>query len=176
MTEIWKTIENYETYSVSSFGRINNNNTGKLLKECENTRGYLQVYLCKNGEKKKHLVHRLIAYAFIPNPESKEMVDHHDGNPANNSLENLRWATHGENMRNQRLSSGNTSGVKGVSWYKLRSKWRAQIKIDGKTIHLGLFDSLEEATTVRQAKAAELFGVFVNSCEITSILTEKLTA
>jgi hypothetical protein len=166
MTEIWKTIDNYETYSVSSFGRVNNNNAGKLLKGSKHLQGYLQVILCKNGERKSFLIHRLVAIAFIPNPENKEMVDHHDNNPSNNSLKNLRWATCSENMRNQQITSNNTSGVKGVSWNKQCSKWQARIKFDGKQIHLGLFSTIEEASLVRATRANELFGIFTNVCEL----------
>ena len=176
MNEIWKTIENYETYSVSDLGRVRNDTTGKILKGGKDNCGYLIVTLCKNGEKKKPFIHRLVARAFIPNPEIKGMVDHNDNDKTNNLLENLRWATNGENMRNTQLSATNTSGVKGVNWHKRCSKWEAQITLDGKKIHLGYFTTLEEATTVRQAKAAELFGVFTNLCEIPSIIVEKLTA
>jgi hypothetical protein len=176
MTENWMKIENYETYSVSDLGRVRNDVTGKFLKECESTRGYLVVSLYKDCEKKKPYIHRLIAQAFIPNPESKDCVDHHDNNPLNNSLENLRWATRSENMRNRQIDCDNTTGVKGVFWNKQRHKWQAQISVDRKKIHLGLFSTIEEATTARRAKANELFGVFTNSCEISSVVAEKLTA
>lgn len=165
MTEIFKTIDNYETYSISSFGRVRNDESGKFLKGCDDSKGYLVVNLYKNGYVKMHKIHRLVALAFIHNPESKNDVDHNDNNPSNNSLENLRWATRQENLRNKQLTATNTSGVKGVNLHKSTQKWRAHITIDGKIIHLGLFSTLEEATLVRQTKANEIFGVFTNSCE-----------
>ena len=163
--EIWKVIDGFETYSVSTLGRVNNNNTGRLLKGYKNTNGYMRVCLTKNGEQKHLFIHRLMAFAFIENLESKSDVDHMDNNPANNSLDNLRWSSHRENLMNQQISTNNTSGVKGVNWNKPRLKWRAFIKINGKQIHLGLFDTLEEATLARQARANEVFGLFTNSCE-----------
>ena len=169
MTEIWKAIDNYETYSVSTFGRVNNNNTGKLLKGTKHPQGYTQVYLSKIEEKKKYMIHRLVAIAFIPNPENKNDVDHIDNNPANNSLYNLRWSSRSENLMNTQLSLRNTSGVKGVSWNKRHHKWQACIMIDGKQMHLGLFGTLEEASLVRRTKANELFGIFVNVCECVRI-------
>ena len=165
MTEIWKTIENYETYSVSTFGRVRNDTTGKFLKGGKGSNRYTNVNLCKKGERKMHYVHRLVAIAFIPNPENKDCVDHRDGNPTNNTLVNLRWASRSENIRNSQLSAGNTSGVKGVYWYKPRQKWCAGIMVDGISIHLGYFTTLEEASLVRRTKANELFGLFANACE-----------
>ena len=165
MTELWKTIDNYDSYSVSSEGRVRNDATGRFLKGRFYSKGYLQVGLTIDGERNNHYIHRLVAIAFIPNPECKPFVDHHDNNPANNSLENLRWATCSENSRNQRIHCNNTSGVKGVSWYKRYQKWQATIKIDGIVIHIGYYDTLEEATLARQTRAQEAFGIFLNACE-----------
>jgi len=168
MTEIWKTIANNETYSVSTFGRVNNNHTGKLLKGNKDSRGYVHFELSKNGERKRCLVHRLIAIAFIQNLESKSQVDHIDNNPSNNSLENLRWVSPSENNMNTRICSKNTSGIKGVMWDKRREKWCAQITFKGKQIKIGSFDTIEEAEIARRLRVSELFGVFANVCESTN--------
>lgn len=99
MEEIWKEIEGYEgKYEVSNLGNVrslNYNGTGeiKLLKQyiCHNR--YEQVNLYKNGKPKHHLVHRLVARAFIPNPNNYKEVNHKDENPANNNVNNLEWCT-----------------------------------------------------------------------------------
>ena len=168
MTEIWKTVENYDTYSISTFGQVMNNVTGKLLKGNKNLSGYVQVTFCKENKLKMYLIHRLVALAFIQNPESKSQVDHIDNNRLNNSLDNLRWATIRENSMNTKIRSNNTSGVKGVIWNNHRQKWGASIKIDGKSINLGNFSTKEEATLVRQTRAKEAFGLFMNACESSS--------
>jgi hypothetical protein len=80
-----------------------------------------------------------------------------------NNIWNLRWCTRTENNRNCSISRANTSSVKGVSF--TNKKWSAYIKVNGKTLHLGSFTTLEEAKEVRQQKARELFGEFVNKCE-----------
>ena len=82
-----------------------------------------------------------------------------------NSLFNLRYATHQENSRNAKISSKNTSGVKGVVFSKKSNKWRAIITIDYKRIHLGYFVDLEDAKIARQNKSKEVYGVFLNDCE-----------
>ena len=71
-----------------------------LQKTHINKEGYCVVSVCKNGRATPTLVHRLLALAFIPNPESKPQIDHIDGNRWNNRLSNLRWCTGSENMRN----------------------------------------------------------------------------
>ena len=100
--EIWKTVvydgEVYEGfYQVSNLGKIlslNYKNTGKaeLMNPSKDKDGYFQVHLRKNGESKMCKVHRLVAEAFIPNPENKPTVDHIDRNKLNNFVGNLRWA------------------------------------------------------------------------------------
>jgi len=165
MEEIWKPIENYENYSVSTFGQVRNNATGKILKGNDNGHGHFKISLWKNGIEKQLQIHRLVALAFIPNPEDKPEVDHKNNDGTNNRIENLRWATRQENGRNIRIPSNNTSGVKGVYWCKSREKWKASIKIDGIYVHLGCYNTIEEATLARQTSANQAFGVFTNACE-----------
>jgi hypothetical protein len=163
--EIWKIIENYESYSVSTFGNVRNDKFDRIIKPGKHTQGYFRVSLSKNNIKKMFLVHRLVALAFIENSENKKCVDHIDNNPLNNNLINLRWATNTENSRNSKKPITNTSGVKGVHFHKQKNKWSAQIYIGGKQIHLGYFETIEEASLARQTKALEIFGEFVNDCE-----------
>ena len=110
MTEIWLPIEGYEEfYEVSNLGRVRSLErtvikkngvkrkvSGKILKP-RVTRGYLIVELCKNGIRRYFLIHRLVATAFIPNPDKKLCVNHLDENKQNNSVENLEWCTVQEN-------------------------------------------------------------------------------
>jgi hypothetical protein len=101
--EIWKAIAGYEAqYEVSNFGRIkslNFNRTGKerILKSVTIKSGYCQVSLCENNNCIIHSVHRLVAKAFIPNPENKPEVNHINGVKADNRVENLEWNTQSEN-------------------------------------------------------------------------------
>jgi hypothetical protein len=171
MEEIWKPIENYETYSVSTFGNIKNDKTGRILKGAKSGRtNNLHLQVCLYNKTRKHLfIHRLVALSFIPNPENKEQVDHIDNDISNNNVTNLRWATNQENQRNTTISLRNTSGVKGVNWCKQTQKWCAQIRINGKCNTIGRYNTIEEATIVRQVKANELFGSFTNSCELIKI-------
>ena len=87
-------------------------------------------------------------------------MDHIDGDPLNNSLSNLRWATATENSRNRKKRKDNTSDHKGVSFHKPRGKWRAYIKVDGKQKFLGYFHTKEEAAAVYEEAAKELHGEF----------------
>ena len=136
--EIWRTAvydgEIYEgLYKVSNFGRIlslNYNRTGKpdLMNQFENKDGYLVVQLSKNKEKKTYLIHRLVAFTFLENPENLPEVNHKDENKKNNFVflnedgsinkekSNLEWKTHRGNCnhgtRNERSAKARTNGKK----------------------------------------------------------------
>ena len=163
--EEYKIIKDFENYSVSNLGRLRNNKTDKILKPQLNTHGYYFVTLCSDGNKYKKLIHKLVGELFIPNPLNKSCIDHKNNIKLDNNVNNLHWATNRENNMNQKLSSNNSSHYKGVTFYKPMNKWRAQIMINGKMKHLGLFDKIEDAVNCRVKKAQELFGEYINSCE-----------
>lgn len=103
MAEEWKDIEGYEgLYQVSNLGRVRSfkqNKSGHLLKYKSNCWGYFQVGLSKNGKQKLFSVHRLVAEAFIPKVENKNIVNHIDCDKSNNHANNLEWCTQKENVR-----------------------------------------------------------------------------
>ena len=113
LEEIWKDIEGYEgLYQVSSWGRVKNSRTGRVLKSGKDMYGYLFVNLYKNGKRTNYKVHRLVAQAFIPNPQNKPQVNHIDEDKENNYVENLEWSTAKENNNhgehNSRVAKANS--------------------------------------------------------------------
>ena len=107
-SEIWKDVAGYEgLYQVSDKGRIysveridsrGHRRRGRVLKPVNNGHGYLQVGLCKGGTRKRKLMHRLVADAFIPNPKGFLEINHKDENKLNNRVENLEWCTREHNI------------------------------------------------------------------------------
>lgn len=91
MTEIWKDIDS--RYSVSNLGNVKSNyaNKERILKPIQNKRGYLTVDLRSPGKRKTMLIHRLVAKAFIPNPNNFLEVNHKDEDKTNNCVDNLEW-------------------------------------------------------------------------------------
>jgi hypothetical protein len=84
-------------YAVSKSGRVYSFKAGRFLKPSVGRKGYMRVTLYNNNVQETHLVHRLVAIYWIPNPEDKPTVNHIDGDKSNNSVENLEWATYSEN-------------------------------------------------------------------------------
>lgn len=101
MKEEWKKVESHPNYLVSTFGRVYSTKTRKILKPLHyKTSEYLIVQLSQGTHlpRKHFLIHRLVAMAFIPNPENKPQVNHIDGDKYNNHVENLEWCTQSENL------------------------------------------------------------------------------
>lgn len=114
--EIYKDIEGYEgLYQVSNLGRVKSLGNGdsnaskeRILKPYKAKGDYLLVDLHKQGKRKQHLVHRLVAMAFIDNPNNLEQINHRDEDKTNNSIQNLEWCDRKHNInygtRNQRVA------------------------------------------------------------------------
>jgi hypothetical protein len=162
--ETYKVIEGFENYSVSDHGRVKNNKTGRILKY-KHRQGYTLADLSVCGIVSTKTIHRLVARAFIENPEGKRCVDHIDSDRSNNRVHNLRWATYVENSRNRSVNKNNTSGCKGVNWDPQNKRWLSRICVDGIQINLGSFKCLEDAKQARIIKANQAFGIYTNSCE-----------
>ncbi len=116
--EEWKDIEGYEgLYQISNYGRVKSLNykrTGKerILKPTKDSNGYFTVNLRINGTTKSFKTHRLVAKAFIPNPENKSEVDHINTIRDDNRVENLRWVTREENCNNEITRKHNSDSKK----------------------------------------------------------------
>ena len=160
--EIFKDIDGYDgVYAVSNLGNVISRklNRIKILKPRLNgINGYLGVDLCYNGIHCER-VHRLVAKAFIPNPENKSCVDHINNIKTDNRIENLRWASHSDNSANSTWR--NITGFKGVTVNG--DKYQAKIYHNGVRECLGTYITPEEAHTAYIIRARELFGEFAKA-------------
>lgn len=97
---VWSPIQGFEgIYEISSKGEVKNVRTGKILRQSKTTTGYKKIDLRKKGKRKTFKVHRLVGTAFIPNPNELPIINHLDGNPFNNSVENLEWCDQSRNVQ-----------------------------------------------------------------------------
>jgi hypothetical protein len=122
--EEFKVIKSFSNYEVSNIGNVRNRLTGKCLKVGLTHGGYHHVGLTDDCKTRKTLkVHRLVAGAFIDNPNNKKIVDHINNVRTDNRKENLHWATNHENGANQKMSKNTTSGYKGLRYDTSFKKW-----------------------------------------------------
>ena len=165
-SEQWAAIDGYKNYQVSWWGRVRNTKTGRILKPQTSGPGYLKVQLSKNGKALIHYIHRLVAHEWAANPEQKRCVDHIDGSRDNNHWENLRYATHSENLMNKRGHLNTSSKYKGVSWDKSKQKWVVRIKVAGVYKNMGLFEIEKEAAVAYNNAAVKFFKTFARLNEV----------
>lgn len=97
---IWKAIPGTKgEYQVSNTGLVMTTKTGRILRPVIDVRGYERVALYKTDKDRRYKVHRLVATAFIPNPNSLPQVNHKDGDKRNNNVDNLEWISNADNMK-----------------------------------------------------------------------------
>lgn len=145
----WRVIEGFENYEVSNHGDVRRGDrilkcTVLTIPKC----GYKQVRvgLRKEGKPTTCIISRLVAQAFLPNPEGLPTVDHIDRNSQNNNVSNLRWATYHTQIMNQHHALGK-SGHRYIR--KHGNRWRVQIKRHNQWVFHNSFDTLEEAIQAR---------------------------
>ena len=126
---------------------------GSVLKTRSCT--YLRVVI----DTRRYQAHRL-AWLYMTGEWPSVDIDHIDCNGLNNRWTNLRAATRTENLRNSQLRSDNISGYKGVSYNSARGRWISCIKVGDKNLHLGRFDTPEEAHAAYRVAAEKHFGEF----------------
>ena len=147
--EIWSAIEGYPEYEVSSLGRVKSYKRGRehILKCIINKDGYYVVSLCQKGTVRQHLVHRLVANAFIPNPKNLSTVNHLDEQKLNNHVENLEWCSIRDNLAyGTRVQRMREKLIKNGHYAKIAEKKKrpvVQYSFDGKLMQK--YDSLTQA-------------------------------
>ena len=151
--ENYKIINEYPDYEISNLGNCRRIN-GNVLKPIISGNGYKQYNLCYTNEEGKRkqrpeYQHRLIGLYHIPNPNNKPHIDHIDGNKQNNNIDNLRWVSISENLRNQKKAINKTSIYKGVYYRKDKKKWKSSIEVNKIRKDFGYFNTEKEASDIR---------------------------
>ena len=159
--EIWKdTVEFPDRFEVSNLGNIRNKKTKVLKKQVNSgsSKGYKAIIVSVNNKATNHSVHRMVAKAFIPNPEGKPQVNHKNSIRDDNRVENLEWVTVSENIQHaMKHGAMNHSAVKGVKksnaqsrfhnvcWREDKKRWVTTTKLNGKRLSQRLFKLEEDA-------------------------------
>lgn len=165
--EIWKDIKGFDNYQISNLCRVKNVKFNRFVKPLLDKHGYTCVNLYKDGKMKHLLLHRLLAIAFIPNPENKPCVDHINTDRTDNRIENLRWVTNKENHNNplSLVNHANASRGRVVSEEqkkrqseKMKGRFKGVRKFSKKIIQLTLDGNfVREWDSIKDA--ADSFGV-----------------
>ena len=161
--EIWKEVRGYErSYEVSNFGKVKSlsrvverSKVGnfickeKIVVPFLSPCGYYYVKLSKNGKTSNFRINRLVAIAFIENPNNKPEVNHINGNPLDNSDINLEWVSCRENSCHGKRTKNRSSKYVGVSFCKQTGKWKSTILIAKKNRTIGRYKTELEAYQAR---------------------------
>lgn len=138
MKEKWKPIKGYEhIYAVSNDGRVKNLKTGRIIKPFINNKGYVMIQLHKNGIRKLYLTHRLVAEAFISNPNNYPCINHKNEIKTDNNILNLEWVTYSQNM----LANGLSKRIA----VKSAEKRKKPVRQLDKGIVIAIFPSVKDA-------------------------------
>ena len=160
--EQWKSVVGYEGYyEISDQGNVrgvDRRSSGQFIRGIEkslhtSTSGYIVVSLSKEGKNTTHLVHRLMASAFLPNPDILSEIDHIDRNCMNNTLSNLRWCDRKTNIAN-RAKFEMPLGVTGERNIIITPQGHYQVRLSSRTC-LGTRPTLEEAIALRESGAVD---------------------
>jgi len=134
---IWKDVVGFEDrYKVSSAGLVYSKHKNQLKATKKNNRGYVQVSLHKDGKEHTYLLHRVVAMAFIPNPNNLPQINHIDEDKENNRVENLEWCTRIENERHGTKHKRCVEHTDYNAIARKNSKPVAQYTLDGKLIKI----------------------------------------
>lgn len=154
--EVWKDIPQFN-YEISNLGNVRRKGNIKNIAQVKIKDKTKNVILWKNGKQYCKKVHRLIAEAFIPNPDNLPQINHINNDYNDNRIENLRWCSHSHNNCNRK--SINKTGYKGV--HKVNNGYSAEIQYDNKKYYLGYYITAEDAFEDYKKKASELHYGFV---------------
>ena len=175
MIEVFKDIPNYEgIYQVSNFGNVKSLKWKKeiIMKQGISSR-YLAVNLRKEKVSKMFRIHVLVAMVFLnykPNGKQDFVIDHKNGVRTDNRLENLQIVTQRENVQNYHKSK---KGKIGADWHPQTKKWRSKIRINGFSIHLGLFEEEKDALKAYEIANKEIEN-FENTKQFRTLIKQKI--
>ena len=151
-----RSIPGYENYSINEDGVIFNKKN-KIMKPSINGHGYCVVNLYKDKQKRMFSIHQLMFMVFYGiESDRKNVIDHIDGNKTNNKLSNLQYVTQRLNTTKDRKSKTGLTGV-----YEYKGRFQSAIRVNGKKIHLGTFETAEKAYDAykKELKNLELYPV-----------------
>lgn len=147
-------IQDYSTYEINEEGIVRRC-SDKYELVCEIRKGYKSVHLYKDGKGKHVLLHRLLAQAFLPNPEHLPTVDHLNRNKLDNSLENLKWETRtGQNLNRGRYVQKNNTGEPNITYTQRDNAFVVQLQknfVRYKKNFRTLEDAIEYRNTILQS-------------------------